>query len=768
MRWARPLLLIAILALLAGVGRTFYSRLNEQFAHAAKKPAPLPAGTASAAQDWTYTQTVNSKPVVFVRAKDYQEVEGKYLLNGLELHIFHKDAKEYDQVKSAKAEFDMNQGMLFSEGDVEIVMGVKADAKPSGRLMTIKTSGVHLETKTGKATTDRPASFGFDQGEGKAVGASYDPQAHELHMNSQVELNWRGRDPKTKPMKVESGELNYKEAEGKVYLAPWSKLTRDTLALTAGPAIVTLGNGLIQKAEAQNAQGTDQRPHRNLTYAADQLGIDFDENGQIKKIVGERNAKLVSTADTAQTTVTSDRVDLDFNTADKDSVLQNALATGHGVLESKPIPQAGVQLADTRILRSEVIATTMRPGGQEVEHIETRSPGTLEFLPNRPNQPHRWMNGENMWIVYGPKNQIESFKSTQVSTRTEKPKAPNAKEPPPPSLTWSKDIKAEFDPKTAQLARLEQWNDFRYEEGVRKAKANRAVLEQARNSIDLSGAARVWDPTGSTDADKIVLDQKTGDFLADGHVNSTRMPDKNKEDATSGGMLAEDEPLHAKANKMSSTENNLLVRYEGNVVTWQGTNRLQGDVIEIDRDNDVLKAHGHVISQLLDKDEEGSKTPEKDPGAPAPKSTAKQAKPSAPPVFTIVKAPELVYNDEERLAHYTGGVFLDRGAMKMRSKELRAFLRDDSEDSSLDHAFADGNVEIVQTAPSRRTRTGTSEHAEYYVDEDKLILEGGQPQLVDSRKGTTRGSKLTWFSQDDRLLVVGAEGKPANSKIQRK
>ena len=769
MRWARPLLLITILALVAGVGATFYNRLKEQTAHAPNKPASLPAGTSSAAQDWTYTQTVNSKPVVFVRAKDYKEVEGKYLLNGLELHIFHKDAKEYDQVKSAKAEFDMNAGILFSEGEVEIVMGVPADSKPAGRLMTIKTSGVHLETKTGKATTDRPTSFGFDQGEGKAVGAIYDPQAHELHMNSQVELNWRGRDPKAKPMRVEAGELNYKESEGKVYLAPWSKLTRDTLALNAGPAIVTLANGLIQKADAQNALGTDQRPNRNLTYAADQLGIDFDEDGQIKKVVGERNAKLVSSSDTAQTTITGDRVDLDFDTAGKDSALRNAVATGHGVLESKPIPKKGVLTADTRMLRSEVIATTMRPGGQEVEHIETRSPGSLEFLPNRPDQPHRWMNGDKMWIGYGPKNQIESFKSTEVSTRTEKPKASNAKEPPPPALTWSKDIKADFDPKTSQLAHLEQWNDFRYEEGVRKAKATRAVLDQARNSIDLSGVARVWDPTGSTDADKILLDQKNGDFQAEGHVNTTRVPDKKKDgktDAQAGGMLAGDEPLHAKANKMSSTDSNLQVRYEGNVVTWQGTNRLQGDVIEIDRDNQVLKAHGHVVSQLLDKAKDPDS--EKGSGTDAAKPAPKQVKPATPPVFSIVKAPELVYSDEERLAHYTGGVFLDRGAMKMKSQELRAFLRDDSDDSSLDHAFADGKVEIVQTAPSRRTRTGTSEHAEYYVDDDKLILEGGQPQLVDSRKGTTRGSKLTWFSQDDRLLVVGAEGKPANSKLQRK
>jgi lipopolysaccharide export system protein LptA len=382
-----------------------------------------------------------------------------------------------------------------------------------------------------------------------------------------------------------------------------------------------------------------------------------------------------------------------------------------------------------------------------------------------------------MWIAYGPKNQIESFKSINVSTRTEKTKpatvpangpanpSPKPKDaPPPPALTWSKDLKADFDPKTSQLSRLEQWNDFRYEEGDRKAKANRAVLDQSRNLIDLSGSARVWDPTGSTDAEKILLDQKTGDFSAEGHVSSTRMPDKKK-DAASGGMLAQDEPLHAKANKMFATDNNLTVRYDGNAVAWQGANRLQADVIEIDRDNGIVKAHGHVISQLLDKndDQKGAKQPV------TANKTAKQPagkKPTAP-VFTIVKAPELVYDDDERLAYYKGGVQLDRHGMKVESQELRAFLRDSDDDSSLDHAFADGKVEIVQ-ATLDHTRTGTSEHAEYYADDEKVILEGGQPQLVDSLKGTTRGVKLTWYSQDDRLLVNGAQGQPAQSKLRRK
>lgn len=767
MRWTRPLLLIAILIILGGVGATYYSRLRDQNAGAPAKPKSLADGTLAASQGWTYTHTAHGKPIVSVHADEFEESNGTFHLKGVELHVFHKEGAQFDNVKSAKAEFDMNKGALYSDGDVEITMGVPAEKQPAGRLMTIKSSGVTFDSKTGKAETDRPASFEFDQGSGKAVGAMYDPEIHELHMKGQVQLLWHGRDKKAKPMQVEAGNLTYREKDARVLLGGPSKLVRDTMTLNAGPAVVSLANGLIQEVDTEHAQGTDDRPGRHLEYAADKLAMHMDEHGEIKTIDGEQNARLTSRSDAAETKVTSDRVNLDFNTAEGDSVLGTALATGHSVAESKPVLKKGVEPADTRILKSDVIKTVMRPSGQEIDNVETASAGSLEFSPNRPGQPHRWMNGDRLWIQYGEKNQIQSFRSINVATRTEKPKAPNAKQPPPPSLTWSQDLLAGFDAK-GQLAKLDQNTNFRYEEGTRRAKADRAQLDQALNSIHLTGAARVWDETGSTDGDTIVLDQKSGDFSADGNVNSTRLPDKKPEPAkkddpdkkgapkpsSNGGLLAEDEPMHAKARKMVSKDNNLLIRYEGNAVAWQSANRLQADVIEIDRDNSIVKAHGHVVSQLLDKGD-----PKSDPKANPRTKTA--------PVFTIVKAPELVYNDEDRLAHYTGGVVLDRPNMKVKSQELKAYLRDADDDSSLDHAFADGKVEIVQTALDR-TRTGTSEHAEYYVDDAKIILETGQPQMVDSLKGMTRGRKLTWFSDEDRLLVDGAIGQPAQSKLRRK
>jgi lipopolysaccharide export system protein LptA len=696
-------------------------------------------------------------------------VEGKQYLSGVAIDILSKDGKQYDHVTSAKAEADLNAGILYSDGEVEIAMKVPLDQPPTaGRLMLIKSSGVRVEIKTGKASTDRLATFQFDRGEGRAVGADYDPSTRELLMRKEIELIWRGANPKSAPMKIEAGQVSYKERESKVFLSPWSRLTRDTMTLNAGPAVVTLSNGRIKLAETEQAHGNDQRPQRNLEYAARWLTIDFNDDNQIQKITGVEQARLVSTADTAITTMTSDRVVMDFDTSGTDSILQTALASGHSVVESKPVPKPGATPPETRVLKSDVILTKMRPGGQEIESVETQSPGGLEFIPNRPDQPHRWMNGERISIAYGPKNQIQSFRSNAVSTRTVKPKQKDAKEPPPPELTWSKDLLATFQPTSSQLDKLEQSNDFRYEAGERKAKAERAVLDQPHNRIDLIGKARVWDNTGSADADKILLDQKSGDFTAEGNVSSTHLPDKSKDKGpgqdsskkdSSGGMLAEDEPLHARAKKMQSTDNNLQIRYEGNAVLWQGANRLEADVVEIDRDNGLLKAHGHVISQLLDKAQDEGKSKQNDPKKPATNQPVR--------VFTIVRAPELSYDDDKRVAEYKDGAILERSNMQVKAKVIRAFLRNDSNDSSLDHAFSDGQVQIHSTAPGR-VRDGTSEHAEYYVDDEKVILSEGRPKFVDSLRGTTQGEKLTWFSKDDRLLVNGVEAQPAQSVLNRK
>jgi lipopolysaccharide export system protein LptA len=353
------------------------------------------------------------------------------------------------------------------------------------------------------------------------------------------------------------------------------------------------------------------------------------------------------------------------------------------------------------------------------------------------------MDGDRIWITYGRQNMIDTFRAVSVSTRTESD--PDRKPAGPPQLTWSKDMKAQFDPKTGQIATLEQWNDFRYQEGERHAKADKAMLEAAAGRIVLDGAARVWDPTGVTEGDRIFLNQRTGDFSAEGRVASTRQPEKKKD--ASAGMLSGDAPLQARARKMTAANQHSQIRYEGEAVLWQGANRIEADRVDIDRTAETLHAAGNVTSSFLDT------TPAKDKKQRA--------------ILTVVKAPELIYTGKEKMAHYKGGgVFLQRPGIEVRSRELRAFLREEKDGTSLDRAIADGSVRIEEKEAGR-TRTGTGEHGEYHVAQEKLILSGGSPMLVDSVRGTTKGQELTYFANDGRLLVDGG-GQPAVSRIQRR
>ena len=105
---------------------------------------------------------------------------------------------------------------------------------------------------------------------------------------------------------------------------------------------------------------------------------------------------------------------------------------------------------------------------------------------------------------------------------------------------------------------------------------------------------------------------------------------------------------------------------------------------------------------------------------------------------------------------------------------LHAYLKDADSGSSLDKAIADGKVKVFsdQAAAAgkpERKRTSSSEHAEYYADEGKVIIEGGKPELIDSGKSEkATGQQLTWWANDDTFIVKGDESAPAQNTIRKK
>lgn len=754
MRRASPYLLLTVILGIGGVvWYSYQQRLAVQKQNRAAAPQPLASTLNSQAEGFVYATSEGNRTVAELRARDYREIKDPphMQLEEMELRLFHPDGKTFDLVKAARGSFYPAESRLSSEERVEVQMAMSTEGPVAGRILNIVAKGASLEIKTGKMMSQGDVEFRFEQeggiGQGQARGAEYDPGTKELRLLAASRLSWNAKGPGVEAIEVESEQVLYQEREAKVYLSPWSKMRKGGFELAGTQSEVKLEKGVIRHVTANEARGVDRGPRRVVNYAARLLNVDFNENGQIEKVIAEQDARLETTGDSGVTKSAAQRMDLFFLTVAKGSQLEKALANGKASIVSTPPAREGRPVGETKILRSEAIEMKMRRGGEELEVVETHAPGTLEFVPNRTGQRRRRLAAERMVIQYAANNQLERYRAVGVETRTEP--AEGAPKGSTAMLTSSRDLEAFFEPKTGELKRLEQWNDFRYQEGERYARAEQAVQQGPEQLITLTTKARVWDTSGSTEAREITLEQRTGEFVAVGQVRSTREPERGQKGAV---------PTQATAERMEAREANTKIRYEGNAVMWQAENRLRAPRIDIDRKAAQLRAFGGLTHQMVDE-------------------RSAQARKSGG-VLTTVTAAEMFYDDGERLVEYRGGVRMNRPGLEVLSSLLRSYLEpEDTErfneqpSGGIEKAFAYGNVRITETG-MERVRKGMGDSGEYYTAEGRLVLEGKKPEMVDIVKGVERrratGKQLSWFANNNKIIVDGAEQKPGLSTLERK
>jgi lipopolysaccharide export system protein LptA len=771
MRSLRWLLLAALVLVAAAVLGTYNSQRRQQRSNRRGAPPPIGLNTKTEALDWEWEQGGNGQKVHISAKSMTQSKDGdKAELKDIELRIYTKDGQHFDRVKSAGAQFSTTDNKLYSPGEAEITLDVPTVGEPTHPLTSIRTQAINFDSKTGQALSDQHVAFTFENGDGTSTGAAYDPAAHSLILNKDVVLNLHGKNPQSLPMKVESEQLKWDESTSVLQLYPWSKLTRGDTVVEGAASTIHMKDKLMNSIDAPNGHGTDKRPGRNIEYSADMIHVDYDEDGKMNKMTGTGNAKLVSHATGSATTVSGNRVEMFFNQENGESELATVVAAGNGAVESKPVPDPKGDTADTKILKADTLDLHMRPGGKDIDHVNTQAPGTLEFLPNQPARHRRLLKADRMAIAYADKNEIQSFHATNGTTQTwptdEELKKKSANTAI--AFTSSKLIDATFDGH-GQLKLMKQQDDFQYTEGVRKALSKSATLENDRNVMTLEAGARISDDTGSTTADNIQINQNTGDFDAKGHAYTTRLPDPKGNDPkkkAGSAMLDDDQPTQGTADRITSAERNRLIHYTGNAVVWQTSNRIQADRIDIDREKKSVVADGKVVTEFQD---EARKDETKKDDAPkdAKKNTAKSS--LTQPIFTLVRAPHMVYTDADRVAVYSGGVDFVRPNLTVKSASLKAYLneKDSGKDSRVNRALGDGTVQIVEVSQLRQ-RIGKGEHAEYYTDDNKVILTGGSPQLTDTIRGNTHGDKLTYFTDDERLLVDGVPERQVKSHYRKK
>jgi lipopolysaccharide export system protein LptA len=179
-----------------------------------------------------YTQTSKGKTIFKLHAAKAitRKTGGTTILHDVKIDLYGVDGNRADTISGSEFEYDPNAGIATAAGPVEILMmrpGVKpaiSELKPAAAIppnakpaqatakakqpgasgkgaavspvmgaitddeIHIKTSGLTFNQKTGVATTDQRVDFALRQGNGNAIGATYDSPNGHLVLDHAVEL----------------------------------------------------------------------------------------------------------------------------------------------------------------------------------------------------------------------------------------------------------------------------------------------------------------------------------------------------------------------------------------------------------------------------------------------------------------------------------------------------------------------------------------------------------------------------------------------------
>jgi lipopolysaccharide export system protein LptA len=320
--------------------------------------------------------------------------------------------------------------------------------------------------------------------------------------------------------------------------------------------------------------------------------------------------------------------------------------------------------------------------------------------------------------------------------------------------------------------------------------AERAVFDGELERTILTGNVQVSNGTSVLWADRVAMEQQTGDAAADGSVK-----------ASYGQAGSAEEPVHVLAARADLKHDSQIATFHGvagrPARLWQGASQVDAPVLQFEQKQRRLLAHGEaqgapmaVHTVLVSSGSSGS--------SPKPDVTKTKAAPGKLIVggkadVVQVASRELVYSDEARKAEFTGGVEVESRDGSMRGQQVVVYLQPaqtagkaSSQNSakadgvktnpasaaggggfmagSVERMVASGHIDMEQ--PGRRA---TGEQLVYTASDGMFVLTGTPtllPKVVDDQRGTVTGTSLRFHSGDDNVVVSNGGENGAGQRVR--
>jgi lipopolysaccharide export system protein LptA len=712
----------AALVVVTAFGFYFYGILRN------REPAPnvpknIPANVASSASGFNLSKSEGGKTLFTIHAANVQQYKGggKAALHDVSIVVYGRNQDRSDQIYGADFSYDPVAKNVTAEGDVRIDLEANSAATtPAGQsptaetrnLIHVKTSQLTFNENTGIAQTKAPIEFLVPEGNGSAIGATYDSHGGVLLLKSAVRITSTGQRKAT--------------------------IIGQSAVITKNPSKV-----VVQFAKLEE-------PERTLS--ADKVTAFLREDNTVERILGSGNLHATTTGPKA----------VEINAAEGDLQMAAANQARYGVLSG------GVTFASKSDSPSEGKADKVLLSFGPANHISKahaeNSVQLKQGVPGKSQELHA--AAMDLWVKDGRKIEraVTSAGPAEIIREQDTGKTtisaghfettfndqnrpvslygtPNAKivdsaPGKPDRVLMARELTAKFNDK-GEIVSADQNGDFHYQDGTQTAIADRAKYAAAEETVLLTGSPRVMDTGVTLTADTIQLNRKTRNAFAQDNVKTTYT---NMSAQPSGAMLASSDPIHVTGTSVNFNSATGVARYTKSRL-WQGPNIVEAPTINFDRNKRSLQAQGsqsgQVASVFVQKDKTGKLTP------------------------VNVTSDKLTYVDSDRKAIFTGNVIVRSQDTTMASDAIQVILlpkknqAEAQSASQLDRIEGQGDIKIKQTG---RTATGT--RLVYTAADEKMVLTGTptkRPSIFDAERGQISGDSLTFFTHDGRVLVGSGE-----------
>jgi lipopolysaccharide export system protein LptA len=742
------------------VGVTYWISASHQTAPARVLPSPAPDVQKQSA-GFTFTRSDQGRAVFSVhaaRAVSYQQSKAT-TLEDVTVQVFGRTGDRDDILRTRRCEYNTLTGDLVSDGPVAIELSAHSSDVPGAGLrgrhrIYLETSKVSFQQDDKLAETDEPVTFHMGPASGTAVGMVYATMEGWLELKSDVVVDLAQGTAKAPqpPIHLTASALRYDKDGGQVTLSGPVEVTQARRSAVADGAEIKLDEH--NHVSLVNLQGHAHSldPVRGVELQAERVHGDFDRvTGQLRHVTAENNVTGQSRGKTSISHLSAQRVDIDLG--GKHPQPLQGVASGNVIisLESQPVlnipaKTAVSKNAEKKTLSASEVHFSFRPDTHGLKDAETAGAGTLTVAPADPKSGERIVTAGQFLMAFDARSRIESLRGLAPTRVLFRPPA-NA----PAGTTMQESdadrLDAMFDVGTQTLHEVRQSGHFRYRDGDRQASAEEAHYDSQGQTMLLLGHPQVWDLNSRVKSQKMTIDLRTNTSVGDGNVQATHLasPTGGKPSTTA---MAAPIPTNVLADRMVAERQSQVVRYEGHVRAWHGTDVVESSALDVYRAQKRLSSGSHVVTSFLQP-------------AAMVGGAATGSQPSGEMRPVTIHADFLEYLDEGRRARYHGNVQLVSESTTVKSDRLDVYFSqgDSVEGSQVDHAEADGHVRVTQPG-----RLGTSDHAEYFAGPGKIVLTGGQPTLIDEQKGSTTGQRLTFFIHDDRLFVDGGDQTPSITK----